>query len=50
VLCDAPFVVDESYPRLPADFPEQLAVLVSAARRGDAVELDETKARASPSR
>jgi pimeloyl-ACP methyl ester carboxylesterase len=39
VLYDAPFVVDETYPPLPADFAEQLAGLISAGRRGDAVEL-----------
>jgi pimeloyl-ACP methyl ester carboxylesterase len=41
-LYDAPFVVDDSYPPLPADFADQLAELVSAGRRGDAVELYQT--------
>lgn len=39
VFYDAPFVVDASYEPLPPDFAEQLAGLVSAGRRGDAVEL-----------
>jgi pimeloyl-ACP methyl ester carboxylesterase len=43
-LYDLPFLVDDSHPRLPADLPEQLAELVSAGRRGDAVELYQTKA------
>jgi pimeloyl-ACP methyl ester carboxylesterase len=43
-LYDAPFVVDDSQPRLPGDLPEQLAKLVSAGQRGDAVELYQTKA------
>jgi pimeloyl-ACP methyl ester carboxylesterase len=38
-LYDAPFVVDDSRPLLPADFAEQLANLIAAGRRGDAVEL-----------
>jgi pimeloyl-ACP methyl ester carboxylesterase len=38
-LYDAPFVVDDSRPRVPADFAEQLAELIAAGRRGDAVEL-----------
>lgn len=36
---DPPFVVDDSRPLLPANFPEQLAKLIAAGRRGDAVEL-----------
>jgi len=39
VLYDAPFLVDDSYPPPPADFADQLAELISAGRRGDAVEL-----------
>ena len=36
---DAPFVVDDTYEPLPADFADQLAELIVAGRRGDAVEL-----------
>jgi pimeloyl-ACP methyl ester carboxylesterase len=43
-LYDAPFLVDDTYPRLPTDLPDQLAALISAGRRGDAVELYQTKA------
>jgi pimeloyl-ACP methyl ester carboxylesterase len=43
VLYDPSFVVDESMPPLPADLPEQLATLVEADRRGDAVELFQTR-------
>ncbi|MDP9294649.1 MAG: alpha/beta hydrolase [Actinomycetota bacterium] len=43
-LYEPPFQVDESRPRPPADLAEQLAELVSAGRRGDAVELYQTKA------
>lgn len=39
VLYDAPFVVDDTYEPLPADFAEELAELIAAGRRGDAVEL-----------
>src|SRR5205807_566848 len=38
-IYDAPFVVDDSRPRLPADFVDQLAELIATGRRGDAVEL-----------
>jgi pimeloyl-ACP methyl ester carboxylesterase len=38
-LYDAPFLVDDSYQSPPADFADQLAELISAGRRGDAVEL-----------
>jgi pimeloyl-ACP methyl ester carboxylesterase len=38
-LYDPPFVVDDSRPLLPADFAEQLTELITAGRRGDAVEL-----------
>jgi pimeloyl-ACP methyl ester carboxylesterase len=38
-LYDAPFVVDDSRPRPPAEFAEQLAELIAAGRRGDAVEV-----------
>lgn len=38
-LYDPPFVVDDSYAPLPDDFPEQLAALIAAGKRGDAVEL-----------
>ncbi len=43
VLYDPSFVVDESMPPLPADLPEQLTTLVEADRRGDAVELFQTR-------
>ena len=39
VVYDAPFVVDESHPRLPADFADELVRLIDAGRRGAAVEL-----------
>jgi pimeloyl-ACP methyl ester carboxylesterase len=38
-LYDAPFVVDASRPLLPPGFADQVAELVAAGRRGDAVEL-----------
>lgn len=38
-LYDVPFAVDDSYQPLPADFADQLAELIAAGRRGDAVEL-----------
>jgi pimeloyl-ACP methyl ester carboxylesterase len=38
-LYDVPFLVDDSWQRLPADFARQLAQLVSAGKRGEAVEL-----------
>jgi pimeloyl-ACP methyl ester carboxylesterase len=44
VLYEPPFRTDESHPGLPADFPGQLAELVLAGRRGDAVELYQTTA------
>ena len=37
VLYEPPFNTDETYPALPADFARELAELVSAGRRGDAV-------------
>src|SRR6266511_1968097 len=42
-LYKPPFLVDQSRPRPPADLPKQLAELISAGRRGDAVELYQTK-------
>src|SRR6266545_4122922 len=42
-LYEPPFLVDQSRPRPPADLPKQLAELISAGRRGDAVELYQTK-------
>jgi pimeloyl-ACP methyl ester carboxylesterase len=42
-LYEPPFLVDESRPPLAADFPERLAALVAAGRRGDAVELYQTE-------
>jgi pimeloyl-ACP methyl ester carboxylesterase len=44
VLYEPPFNTDDSYPRLAADFADQLAGLVSAGRRGEAVELYQTTA------
>ena len=44
VLYEPPFNTDDSYPALPAGFATQLAELVSAGRRSDAVELYQTKA------
>jgi pimeloyl-ACP methyl ester carboxylesterase len=38
-LYDAPFVVDDSRPKLPPDFAQELDGLVASGRRGDAVEL-----------
>jgi pimeloyl-ACP methyl ester carboxylesterase len=43
-LYEPPLLIDESYPRPPADLPDQLAELIAAGRRGDAVELYQTKA------
>jgi pimeloyl-ACP methyl ester carboxylesterase len=42
-LYEPPFVVDESRPRPAADLNEELAKLVSTDRRGEAVELFQTK-------
>ena len=44
VLYEPPFNPDDSYPLLPAGLAGQLAELVSAGRRGDAVELYQTQA------
>jgi pimeloyl-ACP methyl ester carboxylesterase len=44
VLYEPPFNTDDSYPALPTGFAGQLAELVSAGRRGEAVELYQTKA------
>lgn len=44
VLYEPPFRPDDSYPALPADLAGQLTELVSAGRRGDAVEMYQTKA------
>jgi pimeloyl-ACP methyl ester carboxylesterase len=38
-LYEAPFIVDDSRPRIPADIVSQLTALVAADRRGDAVRL-----------
>lgn len=43
VLYEPPFDVDGSRPKPPADLAEQIAQLVSRNRRGDAVELFQTK-------
>nr|MDT0665762.1 alpha/beta fold hydrolase [Micromonospora sp. DSM 115978] len=40
---EAPFVVDDTRPPVPADFGEQLASLVADGRRADAVKLFMTK-------
>jgi pimeloyl-ACP methyl ester carboxylesterase len=42
-LYDPPFLVDDGRPRPPADLGVQIAELVSSGRRGDAVELFQTK-------
>jgi pimeloyl-ACP methyl ester carboxylesterase len=44
VLYEPPFRTGDSHPGLPADFAGQLAELVAAGRRGDAVELYQTTA------
>jgi len=44
VLYEPPFNTDDSDPLLPAGFAAELAGLVSAGRRGDAVELYQTQA------
>ena len=43
-LYEPPFRTDDSHPGLPPDLPAKLAGLVSAGRRGDAVELYQTQA------
>jgi pimeloyl-ACP methyl ester carboxylesterase len=43
-LYEPPFRADDSHPPLPAGLAAQLAELVAAGRRGDAVELYQTKA------
>lgn len=47
-LYEPPFILDGSHPRPPADLAAQLAALVAADRRGDAVELYQTKAVGMP--
>jgi pimeloyl-ACP methyl ester carboxylesterase len=42
-LYDAPFMVGDDVPRPPKDMASQLAKLVSSGRRGDAVELFQTR-------
>ncbi|SEE46299.1 alpha/beta fold hydrolase [Jiangella alba] len=42
-LFEPPFIVDDSRPPVPADWVEQVAALVAADRRGDAVELFMTR-------
>ena len=44
ILYEPPFRPDDSYPPPPADLAEQVAGLVAAGRRGEAVELYQTKA------
>src|SRR6266571_7198672 len=48
VLYEPPFNTDDNYPALPAGFAGELAELVSAGRRGDAVELYQTQAAGIP--
>ncbi len=48
VLYEPPFNTDDSHPRLPASLASQLAELVSAGRRGEAVELYQTTAVGMP--
>ena len=43
-LYEPPFIVDDSRPPVPKDYVEQLNALISAGRRGDAVELFMTNA------
>ena len=47
-LYEPPFIVDDSRPPLPEDYVERLAELVSAGRRGDAVEYVMTKSVGMP--
>lgn len=47
-LYEPAFVVDDSHPRPPRDLADQLAALVAADRRGDAVELFQTSAVGMP--
>jgi hypothetical protein len=47
-LWEAPLIVDDSRPPIPADYPDRLAGLVAADRRGDAVELFLTVAANAP--
>jgi pimeloyl-ACP methyl ester carboxylesterase len=47
-LYEPPYLVDGGRPRPPADLAEQIACLVAAGRRGDAVELFQTKAIGMP--
>jgi pimeloyl-ACP methyl ester carboxylesterase len=47
-LYEPPFIVDDSRPPLPKDYVMRLTELVSAGRRGDAVELSMTKAGGMP--
>jgi pimeloyl-ACP methyl ester carboxylesterase len=48
VLYEPPFNTDDTYPPLPPGFARELADLVSAGRRGDAVELYQTQAVGMP--
>jgi pimeloyl-ACP methyl ester carboxylesterase len=48
VLYEPPFNTDDTYPLLPSGFARELADLVSAGRRGDAVELYQTQAVGMP--
>ncbi len=48
LLYEPPFVVDDSHPRPPADLNAQLAQLVADGKRGDAVELYQTRAVGMP--
>lgn len=42
-LYEPPFIVDDSRPRVPADFVKQVTEFVAAGRRGDAIEYFMTK-------
>lgn len=43
-LYEPPLLIDASHPQPPAELPDQLAELIAAGRRGDAVELYQTAA------
>jgi pimeloyl-ACP methyl ester carboxylesterase len=47
-LWEPPYIVDDSRPPVPADYPAQLAELLAAGRRGDMIELFMTKAVGMP--
>jgi pimeloyl-ACP methyl ester carboxylesterase len=47
-LWEPPYIVDDSRPKVPPDYKEQLSALLAAGRRGDMVELFLTKAVGMP--